>query len=320
MSANPPLSAGAVATREQKGALAKRQGFPSRRFPWVRATFLLPVIVYLVLFYGYPLFYSLAVSLQRYNLQAEITGNAAFIGLANYLNVYSDPIFQQSLGRTVLFTVGSIIPQFVIGLALAVFFSTHFPLSRFLRSLLLLPWLIPLVVSGTVWRWLFDQTNGIIDQLVSGLHLAPAHFGWLTTPGWSLVAVIVANIWIGIPFNTVTLYSGLQGISQDFYEAAAIDGAGRWQRFWYVTVPLLRSVIGVVLILGLIYTLKVFDIIYIMTGGGPANNTQILATWSYNLSFSQQLFGQGAALGNTIMFISLIVAAVYLWRSARETA
>lgn len=118
----------------------------------------------------------------------------------------------------------------------------------------------------------------------------------------------------------VTLYSGLQGIAPEFYEAAAMDGAGRWQRFLYVTVPLLRPVIGVVLILGLIYTLKVFDIIYIMTSGGPANDTQIFATWAYNLSFSQQLFGQGAALGNTIMLISFVVAAFYVWRSSRETA
>jgi multiple sugar transport system permease protein len=320
MSINTSVSAKAITGREKRGVMAQRGRLPRRHLPWIRATFLIPAIVYIVLFYGYPLVYSLAVSFQRYNLQAEITGNAAFIGLTNYLSVYGDPVFQQSLWHTVLFTIGSIIPQFVIGLALAVFFSTHFPLSRFLRSLLLLPWLIPLVVAGTVWRWLFDQTNGITDQVLSGLHIVPAHFGWLTAPGWSLVAIIVANIWIGIPFNTVTLYSGLQGISNDFYEAAAIDGAGKWQRFRYVTLPLLRPVIGVVLILGLIYTLKVFDIIYIMTQGGPANDTQIFATWAYNLSFSQQLFGQGAALGNTIMFISLIIAAVYLWRSARETA
>ncbi|HEX4206105.1 MAG TPA: sugar ABC transporter permease [Ktedonobacteraceae bacterium] len=291
-----------------------------RRFPWIRATFLIPAILYIIVFYGYPLAYSIVVSFQRYDLQAEIRGSAAFIGLTNYISVYGDPIFQQSLWHTVLFTVGSIVPQFLIGLALAVFFYRRFPLSTFLRSLILLPWLIPLVVGGTVWRWLFDQTNGILDQILSGLGLVPAHFGWLTTPTWSLVAIIIANIWIGIPFNTVILYSGLQGISRDFYEAASLDGAGKWQIFRYVTLPLLRPVIGVVLILGLIYTLKVFDIIYIMTGGGPANDTQIFATWSYNLSFSQQLFGQGAALGNTIMLIAIIVALVYLWRSAKEAA
>ena len=317
MSVNTSISTSGAQGKEQQRATTLRNRV---QFPWVRATFLIPAILYILLFYGYPLVYSIAVSLQRYDLQAEIRGGGAFIGLTNYLSVYGDPIFQQSLWHTVAFTIGSIVPQFVIGLALAIFFSRRFPLSAFLRSLLLLPWLVPLVVSGTVWRWLFDQTNGIIDQVLSGLHLAPAHFGWLTTPTWSLVAIIIANIWIGIPFNTVTLYSGLQGISQDFYEAAAIDGARRWQTFRYVTLPLLRPVIGIVLILGLIYTLKVFDIIYIMTGGGPANETQIFATWSYNLSFSQQLFGQGAALGNTIMLIALVIAAIYLWRSSHETA
>jgi multiple sugar transport system permease protein len=318
MSVNTSISTSGV---QGKGkATTRRSRLQRQQFPWVRATFLIPAILYILLFYGYPLVYSIAVSLQRYDLQAEIRGGGAFIGLTNYLSVYGDPIFQRSLWHTVAFTLGSIIPQFLIGLALAVFFSMRFPLGRFLRSLLLLPWLIPLVVSGTVWRWLFDQTNGIIDQALSGLHLAPAHFGWLTTPTWSLIAIIIANIWIGIPFNMVTLYSGLQGISPDFYEAAAIDGASRWQRFRYVTLPLLRPVIGIVLILGLIYTLKVFDIIYIMTGGGPANETQIFATWSYNLSFSQQLFGQGAALGNTIMLIALVIAAIYLWRSAHEAA
>jgi multiple sugar transport system permease protein len=284
--------------------------------PWIRFSFILPAILYLILFYGYPLYYSIQTSLERYDLQGEITGHAPFIGLTNYLSVYTDPIFQQTIFHTIIFTVGSIIPQFLIGLALAVFFTRHFPLSRFLRSLILIPWLLPLVVAGTIWRWLFDQTNGVIDQILAGMHLMPAHFGWLTTPTGALIAVTIANIWIGIPFNMVTIYSGLQGISSDFYEASSIDGAGKWQTFWYVTLPLLRPVIGIVLMLGLIYTLKVFDIIYIMTSGGPANSSQTFATWSYNLSFNQQLFGQGSALGNTIMVIALLVSLVYLsWQT-----
>lgn len=278
----------------------------------IRFSFLVPVILYLLLFFGYPLYYSITVSLQRYDLQAEYTGIAPFIGLANYLNVFQDPTVRTAAWHTLLFTVGSIVPQFVIGMALALFFAQKFPLSRFLRSLMLLPWLLPLVVSGTVWKWLFDLTNGLIDQMLSGLHVLPPHFGWLTTPGWALAAIIITNIWIGIPFNMVLIYSGLQGIDNEVYEAAAIDGANKGQRFWYVTLPLLRPVIGVVLLLGLIYTLKVFDIVYVMTGGGPANATQIFATWSYNLSFSQQLFGQGAALGNVILIISLVVALFYL--------
>lgn len=286
----------------------------------IRFSFLLPAIVYLLLFFGYPLYYSITVSLEHYDLQAEYTGIAPFNGLANYLNVWQDPTFHQAFLNTLTFTIGSIVPQFLIGLALALFFSRAFPLSRFLRALLLLPWLLPLIVSSTIWKWLFDLTNGIIDQGLAGLHLLPAHFGWLTTPGWSLAAVIIANIWIGIPFNMVLLYSGLQGIPGEIYEAASIDGANRWQRFWYVTLPLLKAVIGVVLMLGLIYTLKVFDIIYVITGGGPANATQTLSTWSYKLSFAQQLFGQGAAVGNIILIISLLIALLYLRWNQRQSS
>jgi multiple sugar transport system permease protein len=299
--------------------IAQRARFTLHRRSMIRFAFLIPAILYLLLFFGYPLYYSFSVSFERYDLQAEVSGSAPFIGLGNYISVFQDAVFRQSIARTVLFTLGSIIPQFIIGLALALFFTRNFPLSRFLRSLMLLPWLLPLVVAGTVWRWLFDQTNGIIDQLLAEGHLAPLHFGWLTTPGWALLAIIITNIWIGIPFNMVLLYSGLQGISTEFYEAAAIDGANKRQIFQYVTLPLLRPVIGVVLMLGLIYTLKVFDIIYVMTGGGPANTTQIFATWSYNLSFTQQMFGQGAALGNIILVISLAVSLIYLRWNQRSS-
>lgn len=294
---------------------------PRRRWrrQLIRLTFLLPLLLYIAIFYGYPLFYSLQISLEQYDLQAEITGNAAFIGFANYMTVMSDPTFQSAALHTLLFTLLSIVPQFLLGLALALFFTRHFPLGRFLRALFLLPWLLPLIVSGTIWKWLFNETNGLIDQVLTGLHLAPAHFGWLTTPGWALAALIIANIWLGIPFNMVILYSGLQGISTEFYEAASIDGANSWQRFRYIILPLLEPVIGIVLMLGFIYTLKVFDVIYVMTQGGPANDTQTFATWSYSLSFGQQLFGQGAAQANLILVISLVLALIYLRVSRRST-
>lgn len=294
-----------------------------RRRAWrvslVRLTFLLPLLLYVVIFYGYPLWYSIQISLEKYDLQAEITGIAPFIGLTNYLNDFRDPTFLSAAIHTLLFTVLSIIPQFLIGLALAVFFYRRFPLSRLLRSLFLLPWLLPLIVSGTVWKWLFNETNGLLDQVLAGLHLLPPHFSWLTTPGWALGALILTNIWLGIPFNMVILYSGLQSIDKDLYEAGAIDGTNSWQRFRYITLPLLEPIIGIVLMLGLIYTLKVFDIIYVMTQGGPANATQTFATWSYNLSFAQQLFGQGAAQANLILVIALLLALLYLWWSRRST-
>jgi multiple sugar transport system permease protein len=302
---------------KRKAAAQTRQRRLRNRSGWIRFSFLVPAILYLIIFFGYPLYYSFTVSFEQYDLKAEITGIAPFVGFANYISVFQDTVFSAAALHTLLFTLGSIIPQFLLGLGLALFFNKRFPLSRLLRSLMLLPWLLPLVVAATIWRWLFDQTNGIIDQFLAALHILPAHFGWLTTAGWALGAVIITNIWIGIPLNMVLLYSGLQGIDREIYEAASIDGASRWQSFFYVTLPLLRTVIGVVLMLGLIYTLKVFDVIYVTTSGGPANATQTFATWSYNLSFTQQLFGQGAAMGNLIMAISLVLALFYLWWTQR---
>jgi len=285
------------------------------RLSLVHLTFLLPLLLYLLAFYGYPLFYSIQISLEKYDLQAEITGVTSFIGAANYLADFQDPTFKTAALHTFLFTILSIVPQFLIGLALAVFFSRRFPLSRTLRILFILPWLLPLIVSGTIWKWLFNEANGLIDQVLSGMHLIPVHFSWLTTPGWAFASLIFVNIWLGIPFNMVILYSGLQTIPQEFYEAASIDGSNHWQRFRYITVPMLEPVIGIVLMLGFIYTIKVFDIIYVLTQGGPANDTQTFATWSYALSFGQQLFGQGAAQANMILLISLVVALFYLWWS-----
>src|SRR6266700_4544593 len=315
LSTKKPAMVRAVAAEDKASVVARLHRIRHMRISLVRLAFLLPLVLYLVAFYGYPLFYSIQISLEKYDLQAEITGVTSFIGLANYIADFQDPTFKTAALHTLLFTVFSIIPQFLIGLALAVFFSQRFPLSRALRILFILPWLLPLFVSGTIWKWLFNEANGLINQVLSGLHLVPAHFSWLTTPGWAFASLIFVNIWLGIPFNMVILYSGLQTIPQEFYEAAAIDGSSRWQTFLYITVPMLEPVIGIVLMLGFIYTIKVFDIIYVLTQGGQANDTQTFATWSYTLSFGQKLFGQGAAQANMILLISLVVALFYLWWS-----
>jgi multiple sugar transport system permease protein len=148
--------------------------------------------------------------------------------------------------------------------------------------------------------------------MLAALHLAENHPGWLTSTSLALIAVIMVNIWIGIPFNTTILYGGLQDIPEELYEAAALDGATGWRAFRYITWPLLRPVVNVVLVLGVVYTLKVIDIILGLTRGGPANATQTIATQSYQLSFAQFDFGQGAALGNMLIVVSLVFAAVYL--------
>jgi len=288
-----------------------------RRARAAQVLFLAPAVVYIVLFFGYPAVKNMTMSVQDYTTRAFITGEAPWIGLDNYADVVSSSIFSKAVLNTVLFTAGSIVGQFVIGMLLALFFRRRFPLNAVMRSLLLLPWLVPLIVSGTVWRWILDQDGGVLNQTLRGLGLVEANPGWLTSPSLALVAVVVVNIWIGIPFNTTILYGGLQEIPKEVHEAAALDGAGRWREFWAITWPLLRPVVTVALVLGVVYTLKVIDIILALTDGGPANASQTIATQSYQLSFQQFQFGQGAALSNLLIVVSLVFAGIYLWLNRR---
>jgi multiple sugar transport system permease protein len=197
-------------------------------------------------------------------------------------------------------------------MALAVFFSRHFRLSVVLRALFLVPWLLPLIVSASTWAWLLNSESGVVNWLIGQVGIGPVD--WLTSPTWSLASVTIANIWIGIPFNLVVLYSGLQNIPESLYEAAALDGANAWQRFWRISFPLLRPVSAITLLLGLIYTLKVLDIIWIMTKGGPVDSSTTFATWSYRLGFGNMLpdFGPGAAVGNLLVVAALAFGLIYI--------
>lgn len=219
-----------------------------------------------------------------------------------------------------MFTLVSIAVQYGAGLALAVFFNRHFRLSGLLRALFLVPWLLPLIVSSSTWAWMLNSESGVINYALHFVGVSPVD--WLGSPHWALTSVIIANIWIGIPFNLVILHSGLQNISADLYEAAALDGAGAWQRFRRLTFPLLRPVTMVVLLLGFVYTLKVFDLIWIMTKGGPGDSSSTLATWSYRLGFGSLLpqFGPGAAVGNVLIVIALVFGLLYIRIQRRQEA
>ena len=278
----------------------------------VALAFLTPAVIYILIFYGFPIVRNLTMSFQAYTTTTFYTGEAPFVALQNYRDVISNPVFGKALLNTFLFTVASIAGQFSIGMALALYFKRKFPFSGVLRSLLLLPWLIPMIVSSTIWRWILDKDTGVLNQMLSGLGIVDGRPGWLTSTSLALISVIVVNIWIGIPFNTVILFGGLQDIPEELYEAAALDGATGMKQLLTITWQLLRPVINVVLILGVVYTLKVLDIILGLTGGGPANATQTLATQTYNLSFVLFNFGQGAAIANILIAISLVFAFIYL--------
>jgi multiple sugar transport system permease protein len=319
----PDASAPSGGTDQGRAADAAPGAGKARRGPlspqWAAWAFLAPVVLYLGLFYAYPLYRNIDLSLRNYTVRSFVQGGAPFTGLENYRKIIDDPTFTPALEHTVLFTAVSLFFQYAIGLALAVFFTQHFRLSATLRALFLVPWLLPLIVSASTWSWMFNSESGIVNTALGWLGIGSVN--WLTSPSWSLVSVIIANIWIGIPFNLVVLYSGLQAIPAALYEAAALDGANAWQRFRRVTFPLLRPVSAITLLLGLVYTLKVFDIIWIMTKGGPSDSSTTFATWSYRLGFGNLLpqFGPGAAVGNILVVIALIFGLVYI-RAQRKQA
>jgi len=290
----------------------------ARSSQWAAWAFLAPLAVYLLAFYAYPMYRNLDLSLRDYTVFSFVHGGAPFTGWANYSAVIHDPTFTRALVNTLLFTFVSLLFQFAFGMGLAVFFAQHFRLSATLRALFLVPWLLPLIVSASTWTWMLDSGSGVVNYALHFLGIGPVN--WLTSPDWSLVSVIVANVWIGVPFNLVLLYSGIQAIPKDLYEAAALDGATARQRFRRVTWPLLRPVSAITVMLGLVYTLKVFDIIWIMTRGGPVNASTTFATWSYQLGFGNLLpeFGPGAAVGNLLVVMALIAGLVYIRVQRRQ--
>ncbi len=291
-----------------------------RRSALTAWAFLAPLVLYLALFYVYPLYRNVELSLRDYTVRSFVQNDAPFAGLQNYGEVFQDATFGPALRNTLIFTLCSIVAQYIIGLALAVFFNRNFRLSATLRALFLVPWLLPLIVSASTWSWMLNSESGVVNYLLRAV--GGDNVNWLTSPEWSLTAVVIANIWIGIPFNLVILYSGLQNIPAELYEAAALDGAGLWQSFRRVTFPLLRPVTAITLLLGFVYTLKVFDLIWIMTKGGPGSSSTTLATWSYQLGFGSMLphFGPGAAVGNLLIVIALAFGLLHIHTQRRQEA
>ncbi|WP_062213330.1 carbohydrate ABC transporter permease [Streptomyces sp. NBRC 109706] len=294
----------AVTSRRARRGAARR-----RLYQWL---FVLPALLYLLAFFGYPLVRNVLMSFQEFTPTTYFTGESPFNGLENWRAVFDNPLLGDAFWQTILFTVGSLVGQFTIGLALAVFFSRRFRLSGVIRAVLLLPWLVPMVVSAVVWRRIMDEDHGVLNSFLELVGLSSDGVPWLSSPSVALLSAILVNIWIGIPFNMVILYGGLQEIPRELYEAASLDGAGPWRTFRSVTLPMLRPVVTVVLVLGFMSTVKILDLILALTGGGPADSTQTLGTLTYQLSFMQLDFGQGAVVGNVLILISAVFALLYL--------
>ncbi|MCP3770268.1 carbohydrate ABC transporter permease [Streptomyces sp. MAR25Y5] len=306
-----PTATAAAPTKAPEKAVAPDPARLRRRRRLTQWGFVAPAVVFMLLFFGYPLVRNVVMSFQHYTPKTFFTGQAPFNGTDNWSAVLQDALFGKALWHTLVFTAGSLLGQFCIGLALAVFFSRRFPLNGVLRSLILLPWLVPMVVSGIVWRRILDQDTGVLNTFLGALGLS-GDTPWLTSPDMALLSVILVNIWIGVPFNMVILYGGLQEIPRELYEAASLDGASTWRAFRSVTLPMLKPVITVVLVLGFMSTVKILDLILALTDGGPADATQTLGTLTYQNSFVQLDFGAGAVVGNVLILISAAFAVLYL--------
>jgi len=275
--------------------------------------FILPASLYMLFFVGYPIITNFILSFQDVTVKTLRNPVKEFIGLQNYIELFrQDDVLLVSLKNTLVFTIACLIFQFLIGFLLALFFNRKFSFSKPVRGLLMMPWMIPITITGLIFKFMFGTDVGIINYFLKSAGLISQNIDWLTSPSTAMPAVIFANVWIGIPFNMILLATGLTTIPGELYESASIDGAGKLQSFWKITVPLLKPTIESVLILGFIYTFKVFDLIYVMTSGGPVNSTQLLSTYSYKLSFEMFKYSEGSAVANVLFVILLIVGFFYL--------
>ena len=288
------------------------------RYENIGLLFVLPAFLYMMVFVGYPIIRNIILSFQDVTAANMIRGTKNFVMFGNYAELFSDSVFRTSLKNTLVYTLMCLIVQFVIGFALALFFNKNFTVSKPVRGILLIPWMIPITVTALIFKLLFATDIGVVNYLLRSMHLISANIEWLTTPGTAMFALICANVWIGIPFNMILISTGLTTIPQELYESASIDGASRIQSFFKITLPLLKPTIESVLILGFIYTFKVYDLVWVMTGGGPVNSTHMLSTYSYKLSFDMFQYSKGSAVANVLLVILMIVGVFYLRATSDE--
>ena len=280
----------------------------------------LPAIIYITIFLVVPLVYNIWLSISDANGSNLITGDYHPTGFANYKEMLASPGFWNGVKLSAIFTVASLALQFLVGYALALFFRKPFPGNGIIRALLLVAWILPAVVTGTIFRWMFDSDFGVINYFLTSMHLVDKPVMWLTGPTTAMVAVVVANLWVGMPFNMLLILSGLHTIDDGLYEAAEVDGACPIRTFFSITEPLMRPVVFSLLLLGVINTYKVFDLIYTMTKGGPVEATTTLPIFTYLQTFKVFDFGNGAAASMLTMVLPLALSWFYVRSLDKEDA
>ncbi|MBY3073144.1 sugar ABC transporter permease [Rhizobium laguerreae] len=298
----------------------------ARRKGWLRYSTLRKLVPYfyvspatllLVLLMLFPM-----VMVFKYSLMdgAIMKKDAAFAGLQNYMTIFENPVFWQSVVQTLYFTIMSVIFHFIIGLAFALLLNTNRvdPLIRsILRVLFILPWLFTAVIIAIIWRLLLDP-NGVVNSVLMALHIINFKVEWFSSTRTAIHALTFANIWAGYPLYMVSLLAGLQGISKELYEAAGIDGANELQKFWYITIPQLMPIIISIALLDFIWTMQVFPLVWMTTGGGPIYSTEVLSTFTYKLAFSQYEFSLASASAMIILIISMSVTYFYIKHQQRR--
>ena len=277
------------------------------RIAWL---LLAPSLVILMGVMLWPIIYTFILSLE--NAPTGINQVRTFVGLGNYLDMLKDPTFWATIGRTLYFTVVSVAMELVLGLSIAQLIHSHPWGWKFLRFALIIPWAVPTIVNGSMWRWIYSADFGALNGILMQFGLIKHYVPLLTLPNMAMPLVIVADVWHTMPFIALILQAALAGIPAEFDEAAAVDGANAWQRFWKIRFPMLRPAILVALIARTVDAFRVFDIVYILTNGGPASKTMTITYLTYLNSFSYGKQGIGAALSFLISFFTIVMAFIYI--------
>lgn len=280
--------------------------------------FLTIPVGYLIAFVGFPVAYNLLMSVQEVNLGNIVTLVRPFVGLDNYRAVLFDPSFQKVFVNSLLFVGVNVIAQISIGLAVALFFARGFPGAQLLRGLLLAAWMLPALVVGALWKWIFATEYGLANAALAKLGVIGSPIHWLSDPAMALTSVTIANIWFGMPFSMILIAAALMSIPKELYEAASLDGAGAFARFRYITLPGLQATLFAVACLVTIYTMRAFDLIFAMTQGGPLDASNVLPLLSYQFSFQQFKFDIGSAIGSFSFVIVFAVALIYVRTLKKE--
>ncbi|MGB8107827.1 MAG: sugar ABC transporter permease [Pseudolabrys sp.] len=275
---------------------------------WLGAWFMLPAAAFLILFLAYPLGLGVWLSLT----DTKIGRSGVFIGTENYEWLWDDSVFWLSVFNTLLYTIVASAIKFAVGLYLALLLNENLPFKAILRALVLIPFIVPTVLSAIAFWWIYDSQFSIVSWTLRHLGLIASNIDFLGDTWNARWSVIFANIWRGVPFVAITLLAGLQTVSPSLYEAATIDGASAWQRFRYITYPLLTPIIAVVMTFSVLFTFTDFQLIWVLTRGGPVNATHLMATLSYQRAIIAGQLGEGAAI-STAMIPFLLAAILISW-------